>query len=660
MKTVGLAIGALLLFSLACSLVVPAASPTPPTTLPPAELAPIEAQPPAVDTQALLDDLGGAPCPDSDFTCVTLQVPLDHLRPDGETIGVVFGMLPASGERKGMFVTATGGPGTSGLRAADGYTAAFDPSVPEHFDIVFFDQRGVGLSGGLQCAEAADAFYRADWDASTAEAEAALGETARRFAEDCVAELGNPSILPYLGTEQAVQDLEAFRLAVGEEAFWLYGESYGTQFAQTYAAAYPQHLAGLILDGTVDLTLSGLEFYQQQAQAFNAVLEQTLQACNDDESCAADMGGDAVAVYDSLAANLRRQPGRFEFPLPESGTEMRAFTFSDLETAAGGYLYSETARMILLRALAAYSRDGDLVPLARVFYDSLGLDPQTEAAVIDPSYSDAVYYGVECLDYAYPGDTPDERLRAYLAAGDAVEAGLPRFASIFYGDLPCGIWPNARRGALRPAPLRAPGVPTLVLGGTADPATPYQNGVDVASRLDDGYHVTETGGPHIIFGWGVPCVDELVTAFLVEDRLPASRTTCEGVVADEFLPLAPRSAAEFADPLEALASFDDEFYYLPEYYYWDNETPTSLGCPSGGTLAFEASDAGESFALDGCAFSEGFRLTGAGSYDDETSLFTLEVTVSGRTSGALTYTRDADGKRHVQGEYGGQEIDLSG
>ena len=103
-----------------------------------------------------LERLGGVPCPDGDFTCVTLTVPLNHFDPnDSRTMDVVFAVLPATGERKGMFVTATGGPGTAGLASADSYTSAFDPSIPEHFDIVFFDQRGVGLSGGLQCAQAA-------------------------------------------------------------------------------------------------------------------------------------------------------------------------------------------------------------------------------------------------------------------------------------------------------------------------------------------------------------------------------------------------------------------------------------------------------------------------------------------------------------------------
>lgn len=59
-------------------------------------------------------------------------------------------------------------------------------------------------------------------------------------------------------------------------------------------------------------------------------------------------------------------------------------------------------------------------------------------------------------------------------------------------------------------------------------------------------------------------------------------TTCEGMVMSEFVPLAPVNVAEFASLLEVFRSVDDEIYYLPEYYYWDLVTPTSVGCPFGG------------------------------------------------------------------------------
>jgi pimeloyl-ACP methyl ester carboxylesterase len=652
-------IGVLLVFlflSQACGIFTPAPTVTPTETSVSVTEAPVE------DTASRLERLGGYPCPNSDFTCVKLSVPLNHFDPkDSRLIDVVFAVLPATGERKGMFVTATGGPGTAGLASADSYTASFDPSIPEHFDIVFFDQRGVGQSGGLQCVNAAAAFYRADWDTTTSKGEAALVESARKFSNDCVAEMGDPVILPYLGTEQAVEDLDAFRQAIGDEKIWLYGESYGTQYAQTYAAAHPENLSTLILDGTVDLTLSSTDYYIKQTRAFSDALQLTLEACNADEICAKTIkGGDAVTVYNKLTKKLKQAPIRFDFPLPSGKLIKRTLSFADLETAAASYMYSETARMIFLRALAAYSRNADLAPMARIFYNSLVLDPANLTPIPDPSYSDAEYYAVECQDYGFYSGTAEERATAMLRAGDEVEGTVPYFSSIFYGDMPCVFWPNARADNKRPAPLTAEGIPTLVLGALADPATPVSNGQDVFRRLSDGYLVTQDGGPHVIYGRGVSCVDDLVTEFLVNDQSPSEReTTCEGSVTADFVSLAPLNASEFATPLDAFRSVDDEIYYLPEYYYWDMETTTSVGCPFGGTLTFEATDVGDALTLKDCVFSDGFAMTGNGSNNYDEGTFTLEVDVSGLKEGTLTYTRDGDGTLHVTGTYGGEEIDLS-
>ncbi|NOH01159.1 MAG: hypothetical protein HND47_03880 [Chloroflexi bacterium] len=171
------------------------------------------------------------------------------------------------------------------------------------------------------------------------------------------------------------------------------------------------------------------------------MLAATLQACNEDDLCAESMGGgDAVAAYDQLAQALKQSPIPFDFPRPSGQFEERTFTFSDLESSAASYLYSEGSRMIFLRALAAYSRSKDIVPMARILYDAFSLDPETLAAIPDPTYSDAVYYAVECEDYAYFSGAPEERADAYLRAGDELDASLPHFSSIFYGDLPCVFW----------------------------------------------------------------------------------------------------------------------------------------------------------------------------------------------------------------------------
>jgi len=653
MKRILIGTWVLLFASLACSKVVPPS---------PAEPTANVTESPAEDTAALLERLGGVPCPDSDFTCITLTVPLNHFdSQDARTIEVVFAILPATGERKGMFVTATGGPGTAGLASADSYTAAFDPAIPEQFDIVFFDQRGVGQSGDLQCASAAAAYYQTESDFSTPAGEEAAVEAARKFSTECINEMGNPESLTYLGTNQAVEDLEALRSLFGDDKIWLYGESYGTQYAQTYAAAHPDHLGGLILDGTVDLTLSGPDFLVEQAQAFSDVLTFTLQACNEDDLCAESMGGgDAVAAYDKLVNTLKQGPISFDFPLPSGGIETRQFTHADLENSASSYAYSESFRMIFLRALAAYSRRRDIVPMARILYDSLVLDPETLEAIPDPTYSDAIYYAVQCQDYYDYNGTPDERAETYLRAGDALDVSMPYFSSFFYGDMPCIFWPTENTSDERPAPLTADQFPTLVLGAIADPATPVSNGQDVFSRLSNGYLVTQLGGPHIIFGRGVSCVDDLVTNFLVNDELPPQKeTTCDGSVITNFVPLAPLSVNETSNLLDLFSAVDSEIYYMPEYYDWDVATPTTVGCPLGGTFSFEATDSGDSLSLETCSFIDGLILTGSGSHNYDDGSFTLEVTVTGAKDGTLTYTSSGDGSLQITGEYSGEVVDLS-
>jgi hypothetical protein len=45
------------------------------------------------DTAAILKTFGGYPCPNSEFTCVDIEVPLDHFNPaNSEMIKVVFGV----------------------------------------------------------------------------------------------------------------------------------------------------------------------------------------------------------------------------------------------------------------------------------------------------------------------------------------------------------------------------------------------------------------------------------------------------------------------------------------------------------------------------------------------------------------------------------------
>jgi pimeloyl-ACP methyl ester carboxylesterase len=335
---------------------------------------------------AKLAELGGVTCDENpDLTCVSISVPLNHYdSANTETIDVVFGVAPASGERYGMFVQAfPGGPGGEGISSA--YLGYISDAVLEHYDIVFYDQRGLGLSNPLECPNTyAEDFieYLTVFDEAglegldtPAEQQAAV-EDSRQYVADCIAEMGiDPAKLAFFGTDQVAEDIDAFREIIGDETIWMYGVSYGTAVAQTYAVAHPDRLAGVILDGTINMTQTGEQSSLAQEKAFDKVLLAVFAACDEDEFCRADMGGkDAVQVYDELAAKISKDPIEYEFPLPNGEKVSGTFTFNAFEYTAAYQMYSFAGRKIFLRALAETTH-GNFTPLLRLMYDNTSVDP---------------------------------------------------------------------------------------------------------------------------------------------------------------------------------------------------------------------------------------------------------------------------------------------
>lgn len=663
------------LFMMACTfggLLTPKETETP-TTVPATETE-VPAPPTGNNNMtSMLERLGGQSCEEnSDFMCVTIQVPLDHFdSTNSETLDVVFAVAPATGERYGMYVQAfPGGPGGEGI--STGTTQFFDSSILEHYDIVYFDQRGVGLSDPLACPKAyASDFlnYLNETDKAglegydtPAEQQAAINE-ARTFVEQCVAEIGiDPAKLNFYGTNQVAEDVESFRREVGDEKFFLYGVSYGTAVAQTYVASHADHLSGLILDGTIDMTLTGEESALAQEKAFDKVLVAVLKACDEDTACAAELGGDALAVYDKLAAQISKKPIAYEFPLPSGEKVKRTFTFNQWEYTTAYQMYSLGGRMLFLRALASVNQ-GDIVPMARLLIQQANLDPATGDYLGDPTFSDTMFYDVNCTDDSYFSGTQEERIAKTIEAGQASNGTVPRVDGSVYTGLYCAFWPSSPKDIVRKDPLTADGVPTIVLNATLDPATPFEGGKNVFEHLSDGYHIYVEGGLHSIYGYGNECPDDYIINFLVKGELPAEREiVCQWdpAVVRAYKPLMPKDVSAFTNPLEVFAAIDSNLLSQPEFYYSYFTEDVSFSCNYGGSFTFGPSDAGESYSFTDCAFTKGFAITGTGGYDSNSGIFTLDTEVSGRKTGTLAYTHDySAGTSFVTGEYGGETIDLS-
>ncbi len=487
--------------------------------------------------------MGAEPCAhDHGYLCVSLPVPLDHFdASNGATLDVTFAVLPApDATKKGMLVTAEGGPGYAGTD--DLYRwGALDPRFAREFDSVYFDLRGVKTSGHLDCPAAAAAFYLGGLRVADAAAETALSARSKKFAADCACETGAaPGDLRFFDTAQAVEDLEAFRVAMGAPSLTLYGLSYGTQFMQTYAAKHPDRVRVLVLDGTVDLTRSHVDYMTDLDQTISDLLDRTLADCAGRAACAADYDAapgktalDRVrAGYDAVAKSLEAGPVTVMFPLEAGGHSKRFFSRADLDTTTFDALYDPAGRRGLLSALAPAFTDGDFLPLLRLSYRAAGIDGQTAGPIgtaeADPGMSNAIYYAFTCNDYGADASTAAARQSIYLEAGRALWDD-PRVLSPYYGDDPCAYWPGLRPAAAEP-PSRLDGVPTLVIGATADGAVPYDQGVAVSKRLADAYLVTAEGGHHVMYGTGNACVDAAATPFVLDLTRPKARaTTCPDV-----------------------------------------------------------------------------------------------------------------------------------
>lgn len=592
--------------------------------------------------------LGAAPCEDAPgFLCLSLPVPWDHAAPSGPTFPLAVAVRPARGLSRGSLLVVDGGPGYSGVADADDLTW-LDPRLSEQLDLVYFDLRGLAGSGGLDCPIAASAWYTGGLRGQTAEERAEVAARAAQFVTACPAEAGwSADELSFLTTAQAVEDLEALRLALGISAWTLYGLSYGTQLSQEYARAHPETTRAVALDGVVDLTLTDLDYATSLNRAVNTVLDSALAACDEDADCAAEVG-DAAALYDDLAASLDAAPATFDAPQPSGELRPRTFSRADLDALTLSAMDNAEARSWFLRTLAAASQRGDFVPMRRLLDAVGGYDPETDQYVTG-DFSDAIYYAVTCNDYGRLSGGE----AAYLARGEELAAEGPRATSPLYGDLPCATWTSAPAEQPRPAAFAPPGVPTLLINAEGDVATPVAQGEAVFSALQaagaPGRVIRVAGGRHVMWGWGNACVDAPVTAFLLDPSDPslASESACDDGMLAGYVPLSPATAAEVDDALALFAALATELWAVP--YFPSAET---FGCDRGG---FVAVDDELAMTLSACAFFPDLTVDGTGSYDEATGKLSLTLSFTGAHEGEVTYFEDETGL-HVDGTFDGATV----
>ncbi len=585
-----------------------------------------------------IDAMGSQPCLDSDFTCVTMMLPRDHFANDPDsTIPITFAVSLASDPGAGTLIYATGGPGASGLLAAQDYVDALDPDLVAQTNIVFFDQRGVGPEHGFSCVAATTALDATPLPLTDPEGTIA---TVKGFVDNCISEIADQDLLKSVNTDQAIRDIEAFRLAIGKPKLWLYGESYGTQFVQEFATQFPGAVQGVIVDGVVDLNLGFKAFYQSYTAASENILERVFSECDRITDCRKDMLGGAKAAYDALAAKLRDGPITIAFPLGSGATADRDLTADMLENSAFYALYSPSGRAVFLRALAAASRD-DLMPMLRLGLSDMGVDSETMVGMFDSSYSPASYYAINCSDYRETDQNAETLARAIIADAVAHAATNPRLLRTYYAErLVCAFWPHDG-DVQRPEPFAGGDYPTLVLNSDTDPITPVTQAYSVLDNVQNGHMVVMQGGPHVTYGWGNACPDEIVSDMILREKMPDQQVQlCSWDIVEWYVPLTLTDPADQNDPLTIARGVEAELLEFPELQNWDAVTPISVGCDHGGAVGEVETDIGYAYTFTDCQMWPGISVNGTGTEiwgDDGMETLTLDFKIDGPTSGEVSF-----------------------
>ncbi len=170
--------------------------------------------------------------------CAELDVPVDYDQPDGPTLTLSIGRVPASGDRIGALFVNPGGPGGTASDFAFQLASALPDDISEHFDIVGVDPRGLG-SSAIDCGDDPDPaeLYGVDYSLDSPEDTTALLDVSQDYVDACQAAAGD--LLPYLGTENVARDIDAVREAMGDEQLSYLGYSYGTAIGQMLAQLFP-------------------------------------------------------------------------------------------------------------------------------------------------------------------------------------------------------------------------------------------------------------------------------------------------------------------------------------------------------------------------------------------------------------------------------------
>ncbi len=470
------------------------------------------------------------------FQCSRAVVPLDYSRPRGPTITLSLTRLRATDPRRriGSLFVNPGGPGGSAESEVRVAKLLFSAAVRARFDIVGLDPRGTGASAPVRCFDRQSEEDRVAnlvrSVPSTLAQYAAMVAGARGLAARCAARNGD--LLDHLSTANDARDLDLIRQAVGDRGLTYDGISYGTVLGATYAAMFPRHVRGLVLDGNLDPRryTSGLGpvFLREHGnQGAFSTLRQFFGLCTAAASrCAFAAGGDPAGKFAALAKRVRAAA----IVLPDG----KRVTYGDLlNLTFDTTLYSASKWRVGAQTLEdlytathldQVAQQLDAIPTTGVSPGAGGYDNTNDAQI-----------AILC------GESPNPRRPdAYIPTGARADLATPYAGSwVTWLSLGCTFWKGRDASRYTGSYRSTPAYPALILNNRYDPITPLQNAVTMSKLLHGSRVVIVNGWGHTTLTNPGRCAARYQDEYLINRRLPPTGATCAPDYANPFLAPSP-------------------------------------------------------------------------------------------------------------------------
>jgi pimeloyl-ACP methyl ester carboxylesterase len=416
--------------------------------------------------------------------CGTFGVYEDRVRRGGRIIGLNLIVVPAKHPAHRALAEITGGPGEAATGVAapavDGYFSARLLALHDDYDLIFMDDRGMGKSNPFPCnfAPVNDpaTYLRYLYPP--------------KLVADCRAQSARTHDISAYDTNDAVDDLDDIRAALGYDKIVLDGGSYGTFFSLVYLRRHAPHVESAVLDGVAP---PGFQPLPGEPLGAQTALADLFAKCRSDASC--------NARFPQFEQHFQALMHRFDAG-PISVPVTNTATKRTQTVALSKEVFVDEFRHVLYSTFGASYAPYVIERSYRKDYAPLGRMMQTVVLGFADDLNMGAYLSYSCAEFM-PFISPSalQYAKTHSFAGDL---------RIKAQQQACAAWNVPAMPASFNEPVHSQ-VPVLMILGSDDPATPAKFGQAALRYLPNARAILVAGGGH---GADTPCTDKLVLEFV--------------------------------------------------------------------------------------------------------------------------------------------------